>query len=606
MKRLLLCISILLVSSPIFADNDQIEVDAKLESATILQIGAELTHSAKVTLKPGTNELIIKNISSTIDANSLQVSCSGGVIVLTSEFSSSYLSKKEDSPEAKKLQDSIEACEKELTRLKTAIAINEDVMELLKANKKVGSEQSGLNVSDFIKMMEYYENKSVELQTERQNNQEQTKRVNEKLSNLRMQLEQERTKNNKVSNVLKLRLASPYSGSKDLTISYYTMAAKWTPFYDIQVFESDKPIKIIGKAKFMQTTGLDWKNVKLSLSTAIPNNGKTAPKFSTWFLQYQSPMIITAYGAKRYAAQNTISQNDISSFSGMAAGIQVQEQNIRIRGTSSINTDNEPLYVVNGVPMSSEEVNAIDPSYIKEMNVLNYESASALYGARAASGVILITLKDVNDYVVESESQTDFTYDIDALYDLPGNGKEQSVTLRIIELPAQFEYYCAPKLDKAVFLLANINDWEKYNLLPGETAITRDGTYIGKTMIDPYQTQKTLNLSLGTDKRIIVKREKLQDFSSTKFIGNSKLQVFRYQLTVKNNKTVPVQMVLKDQYPTSTRKDIEVEVLDKGNANIENEQVGVLTWIFTLQPGETKTVQHSYSIKYPKNESLNL
>lgn len=607
MKKLLLSLAILLCSVPLLADNEQIEADATLQSATILQIGAELTHTAKVNLTTGTNEVVIKNISSTIDANSLQISCSGGVTVLGSEFSANYLSKKEDSPSVKKIQDSIEICEGELTRLKTAIAINDDVMELLKANKKVGSEQTGLNVEDFIKMMDYYENKSVELQTERQTNQLQTKKVNEKLASLRKQLEQERTKNNKVSNVLKLRLTSPSSGSKDITITYYTMAAQWTPFYDIQVFESDKPIKIISKAKFRQTTGLDWKAVKLSLSTAIPNNGKTAPKFSTWFLRNIVNQT-RSYSSRYSAVQNTISQNDLSSsLSGMAAGVQVEQQEkIVIRGTNSVSNNTQPMYVVNGVPMSVEEVGNIDPAYIKSMDVLKDASSTAIYGSRASNGVVLITLKEAEDYVTQNETQADFTYDIDVLYDLPGNGKEQSVTLCTIEVPADFEYYCAPKLDNAVFLLANITDWEKYNLLPGEATITRKGTYIGKTAIDPYQTQKTLNLSLGTDKRMVVKREKLKDFSSTKFIGSNKLQVFGYQLTVKNNKTVPVKMVLKDQYPMSTRKDIEVEVLDKGNANIENEQAGVLTWTITLQPGESKTVQHSYSVKYPKNEVLNL
>ena len=594
MKKLLLSICILCCSLPLLADDEQVELSAKLESATILQVGAELVHSAKATLKSGTNELIITNISSTIDANSLQVKCSGGVTVLASEFSTNYLIAKEDGPEVVRIQDSIESCEKELTRLKTAITINDDMMELLKANKKVGSDQTGLNVTDFIKMMEYYENKLVKLQTERQKNQHQVKKVNEKLNTFRMQLEQERTKNNKTSNVLKLRLASPSSGSKDITITYYTRAAMWTPFYDIQVFESNKPVKIISKAKFMQTTGLDWKNVKLSLSTAVPNNGKTAPKFSTWFLNNAS-----LYG-KAYAAQNSMYQSNISGLGysrklkadgAINAGFS-DIANFRISEEQAIGDLNYFAYVINGEPMTAEQFEGIDPSFIKTMSSEN--------------GKTIVTLKDASDYVTQNESDADFVYDIAALYDLPGNGKEQSVTLRTIELPANFEYYCAPKLDKAVFLLANIDDWEKHNLLPGEAYITREGTYIGKTMIEPYQAQKTLNLSLGTDKRIVVKREKQQDYSATKFIGSSKVQTFTYQLTVKNNKTVPIEMVLKDQYPTSTRKDIEVEVLDKGNANIVNEQVGVLTWTFTLQPGETRTVQHSYSVKYPKNESLNL
>jgi hypothetical protein len=87
--------------------------------------------------------------------------------------------------------------------------------------------------------------------------------------------------------------------------------------------------------------------------------------------------------------------------------------------------------------------------------------------------VVVITLKD--SFVSESENQADVTYSIDFPYDILGTGSEQSVTLRTIELPATFEYYCAPKLDKTVYLLAGIKDWTQYNLLPGEANITYDG-----------------------------------------------------------------------------------------------------------------------------------
>jgi hypothetical protein len=64
-------------------------------------------------------------------------------------------------------------------------------------------------------------------------------------------------------------------------------------------------------------------------------------------------------------------------------------------------------------------------------------------------------------------------------------------------------------------------------------------------------------------------------------------------------------MLLKDQYPLSTNKDIEVELLEISNAEI-NKDLGVLSWKFSLAPGETKKVRFSYSIKYPKDKTINL
>src|SRR5690606_15593572 len=65
---------------------------------------------------------------------------------------------------------------------------------------------------------------------------------------------------------------------------------------------------------------------------------------------------------------------------------------IRIRGISSINADAGPLYVVDGVPFNGN-LNSITPDQIESMNVLKDASSTALYGARGANGVILMTTK---------------------------------------------------------------------------------------------------------------------------------------------------------------------------------------------------------------------
>lgn len=76
-------------------------------------------------------------------------------------------------------------------------------------------------------------------------------------------------------------------------------------------------------------------------------------------------------------------------------------------------------------------------------------------------------------------------------------------------MPATYKYYAAPRVDKEAFLLAEINDYSKYNLLPCEANIIFEGLYVGKTTINPNQTTDTLSLSMGRDKKISIKREKL-------------------------------------------------------------------------------------------------
>jgi TonB-linked SusC/RagA family outer membrane protein len=124
-------------------------------------------------------------------------------------------------------------------------------------------------------------------------------------------------------------------------------------------------------------------------------------------------VIVVAYGlATREAftgAATMLGGEDISkrqvsnvskALSGAVAGVQAfstsgrpgESADIRIRGVGSISSSNEPLYVLDGVPFEGD-VSSINPQDIESMSVLKDASAAAIYGARGANGVILVTTK---------------------------------------------------------------------------------------------------------------------------------------------------------------------------------------------------------------------
>lgn len=92
--------------------------------------------------------------------------------------------------------------------------------------------------------------------------------------------------------------------------------------------------------------------------------------------------------------------NVSQALSGAVAGVQVQSSNgqpgtsakIRIRGVGSINADSDPLYVVDGVPFDGD-LSSINTADIESMTVLKDAASTALYGARGANGIIMITTK---------------------------------------------------------------------------------------------------------------------------------------------------------------------------------------------------------------------
>lgn len=201
------------------------------------------------------------------------------------------------------------------------------------------------------------------------------------------------------------------------------------------------------------------------------------------------------------------------------------------------------------------------------------------------------------------ENQTTVEFAIDTPYTINSDGKEHSIEMSTIELPTSYEYYSAPKLDKDAFLIAKVTEWEKHNLLEGVANIFFEGTFIGKTHLDINNTKDTLELSLGRDKSIAIKREKVKSFTTKQFIGNKQEEEVSWRITVKNNKNVEIDILLTDQVPLSTTEEIEVYVKEK-TLGKQNNQTGQIEWELNLKPLETKELILTYRVKYPKNRSL--
>ncbi|KAK6033552.1 hypothetical protein OSTOST_00147 [Ostertagia ostertagi] len=593
----------------LFAGDEKIIVPAVLKSATVYRAGAELTHTARATVKQGNNELLIEGLSNGLDINSVQIGADEKITLLSVEFSADYLKPAAKSAIVKKLEDSLDILRKDISRIQVLLKTDNELLDLLKANREIRGTQTGLSVAELMKMMEYYKTKTLETQNEIAGYQEKQNKLEEAVQKIILQVNEESQKNNKIAGKLLLQVMSPLAGTCNLTISYITAKAYWNPSYDIRVENISKPISLLYKAKLVQTTGIDWRQVKLTLATSSPNQNSNAPVLKSWFLDYTNPVT---------RMENNLLMNSIQSMSKSASALSEvvvtglgiskdeEDRDVRVRGYNTMQQPQAPLYIVNGKVFSQQQFERIDPKNIKSMDVLKDIKAAAVYGARAAGGAVLITLKDeLSDYITVTDNELNVTFDIDLPYDVPGNGKEQNVSLKEIPVNTLFKYYAVPKLDKDAYLLAELADWEKLNLLPGEANIIFEGTYIGKSFIDPNSTMDTLNLTLGKDKRIVVKKEKLKDFSSVKFLGSNKKQLFTYELTVKNNKKEAIQLLLKDQYPLSTNKEIEVELTGTSDA-ANNTELGVLTWKLLLAPGEVKKLRVSYSVKYPKDKYLNL
>ena len=205
--------------------------------------------------------------------------------------------------------------------------------------------------------------------------------------------------------------------------------------------------------------------------------------------------------------------------------------------------------------------------------------------------------------VVQSDNMTTKEFKIKMPYTLNSSNQSSQVEIENYKLKATFEYYCAPKLDKDAFLMANVTDWVKLNLMSGDASLFFENTFVGKTRIESTRQNDTLKLSLGRDKSILVTREAVKDYTSTKTLS-SKREVERgWKISVKNNKKTAIKLAVHDQMPVSGQSDIEVTSLGVDGAS-KNETTGELTWKMDLNAGEKKDVTFRYKVKYPKDKNI--
>ena len=561
MKKILLISGVVLFCTSSKAQ-DTARVDAAIKNATVyFGYGAELTHESKVKIDATTKIIVISQLSTSIDINSLQISVPEDVALLSQHYKVYYpaIATVTKTKEVERLEDSIVLLQKEITRIDNLVAIDQEILAktgLLIETTINTSGNKTITSEEVLKLLEYYNLKIEKSKTNIYNHKQNINLQNLKIADIRKRIA--------AMSVVAPNKQQPYgqvflqvmckrSGEIPVDLSYYTTQAGWTAVYDVRVNSKTNKVKLVYKASLTQTSGIDWKKTKLTLSTGTPNFGVAAPILTPWYLQLYVPGIYTEL--QRRAAQGNASRNVVQSYRDDRSLSEVV-----VSGTDG-DYKQEKL-----------KDQTIDPSTLQQYTTLN-------------------------------EGQLNTNFEIDLPYDIESDGQLHSVTIKDQEISCVLKNYAVPRIDKDAYLLAEVADWQNLDLLPGDANIIMDDTYIGKSVIDPNTTADTLNLSLGRDKRIAVKRSVVKELSSLKTSGKESRQIFTYEIIVKNNKLTDVNLLLKDQYPLSTIKEVEVKLEEDGAATV-NPETGVLTWKIDLKPGESKKVRFTYSVKYPKDKKI--
>ncbi|MCD6066106.1 MAG: hypothetical protein K0S33_932 [Bacteroidetes bacterium] len=538
-------------------------VQSKIESAILYLDGAELTQRKTITLNPGRNLIIFSGITPKLVSKSVQVTSTGDVSLLSVSDRINYLTDAKETAKTKQLKDSLEMINDIISQLQYDREAYDTEKKMINANQRIGGNEKGVAIAELKLAADFYRSR--------------IKEINGELFKLDKKIEN----NQKTATKLQLSLAEingvddeptaeieilvnnngAAKAGSEMEIKYIVANAGWVPTYDLIAEDINKPIQLKYKAKVFNNTNVDWNDIKIKLSTGDPMKNASKPELMTWYLNYNN-----AY------QQNMAYQQTYNSYSN----------------TTSNNNNNDQNY---NAPASM----TLDNIYKEELKKKQLE----VQQKKGQQVKTTIAYEDIQVSELSAE------FEIKQTYSIPSDAKPYLVDVTEYNLPATYKHFCVPKMEKEAFMLARITGWEELNLVEGSANVYFGGTYVGQSYINPRSVDDTLDLSFGRDKKIIVTRTKLKDLNKDRVIGNNKKVTFSYEMVVKNNRKGPVTIELNDQLPVSKNTDIVVENIELSKAQLD-PATGKLKWVLTLAPDEMKKVILTFSVKYPRDQSINM
>lgn len=534
MKNQLLSSALVLSSLMAIGQPDK-PVDSKITDVTVFLSKAQVTREARIRLEAGKTNLIVTGLTSQLDPESIQVTGKGSFVILGISHQQNFLNEFNAPKSLKILKDSVETLQRQLLLEQSQKEILNKEEQMLLSNQKIGGTNQNLTVAELKAMADFYRSRLGDIVSSRIKQDEKMKKINERIARLNTQINEQNELYRRNTSEIVVSVSAESATTADLQVRYVVANAGWSAIYDLRAIDTKRPVQLSYKANVFQRTGEEWKNIKLKLSTANPNQSGLKPELFSWFLDFYNPIAYDQVRkGKSYAAAPAMRSADVSA------------------------------------ELREEEA------------------------PEAAS---------LSDYVTTVQTSLNTEFDISLPYTVLSSARPTVVDIRNYEMKSEYIYSVAPKLDSDAFLIVKATGWEDFNLLPGEANIFFEGTFVGKSFIDPNNIKDTLSVSLGRDKRIVVKREKLKDLTSRNLIGSTKKESYAWEISLRNTKSEAIKITVEDQVPVSQNTQIEVVVLDAGGANY-NKQTGKLTWQLELKPNETRKVVYKFEVKYPKDKQI--
>lgn len=304
-------------------------IKSTVKNVTVFTQGAQVFRTASVTLSPGTTELVFNEISPFINPTSVQAGGKGNFIVLDVKHNIKYPEPpkpdegslpKEILAEIKLLEDSLTEAgfyHDELADKKSALQLEKDMIIKNKLSQGEGKSDS---LPVLKQAMEFFRIKLNDINAQlskikrqEQRNNTENVRMTARLNDLKTykNSEEPKKKYEPIHQVI-VTVSAEEPVVCNVDISYMVSQAGWTPSYDLRSVTASSPVQLTYKANVYQSSGENWNDVKLKLSTSNPNRSNVKPALPPWYINYYTTLTTIAmpFGAREKSPSNLVGTNE--------------------------------------------------------------------------------------------------------------------------------------------------------------------------------------------------------------------------------------------------------------------------------------------------------
>ena len=601
-SRLLMMVFTALLARAVFAETQT--ANGTISDVIVYHGRALVTRTVELEKSGGDVELLIENLPERILPESLYAQAADGVQVLSVRYRVKEI-EKDMRAEVRAIDEQIETTEKELYRVKRDTQLAHNTAQRFAKMWEFGFEGADLSLdraafsSETMKdFTSYLEEKGQHWHTQAVELEQQTKDLEKQLAKLnseKAKLSQQHKRS--IRQALVYLHVPKTAASNAIQLSYLVDGANWSPQYNLKATPDKKLVDIKYNAVVHQSSGEDWTNAKLALSTAVPALVATPPTLEP----LQITLTTAANRPQSYSRSEQPSINP-SSMGLPSEAVQMQQQ-----ADSYSYMDQSQLFVDN---YSNRRANI--SKGIKANKDLNFFAGNSQMIEFEADKKLLQQIRQKTVAIRRAEGVS-VMYQLPGKLTLPSKSDQQLVTIASIECPATLTFVAAPLLTDYVYLQGNLTNTSDTILLPGPADTFRNGEFVGKADMKLVTIGQTFTAGFGVDSQIQVTRE-FKDKKIETLWGN-RVDENQYRIEINNYKDTAVALRLMDRLPWTENEALGIEMTSNSHPLSTDAEYfrtqkdnGILRWDLTLKPktnSKTATVvNYAFTMKYDNDLAI--